>query len=184
MQKFKDLFTYEKLIILDTAFLVLHVLYAFISFNHLSWIMLFGVRVPRIILNVMAKKKVAAKAPEVTTWQGREYIFRQWTTFLYFPIALIFTLIGGYAMTCTLTWKPGCMSAYVITMIIFLGIYTVIDFYIWQRIVKPQLAESFAQYDKERKAAAQASKEAAEQRAPKQDGAQAPPASQPAPDRA
>ena len=134
----KTYFVYEKVVYVDAVVSLIHVVYAILSGNNFSWFMLLGVRVPRIGLHLMAKNEKSVE------WQGREYLFRKFSTFGYMPVAwLIVTLLGGSLFTCSKRntfWKdPGCYWPYAIWMLILLGLHTVLDFYIWLKVVMPEL---------------------------------------------
>ena len=131
----KGLFCYEKLIWLDIGLTVIHIIYMCSCANWLlGVVMIAGIRCPRIFVNIMAKREDKG----AVTWRGREYLIRMWTTYLYLPIALALTPLGGFVSTCRGIWaSTNCVWIYWGVMAVLLAIYYPIDLYIWLKIVRP-----------------------------------------------
>ena len=139
-------FVYEKVVWVDAVVSLIHVIYAILSGNGLSWLMFIGVRVPRLALHMLSKHY------KTIEWKGREYTFRKYSVYGYFPAALIVTLLAGSFYVCNsrnIFWKAtkGCYMGYVVCMIILLVVHTFLDFYIFKKIVEPELLAIMPEYE-------------------------------------
>ena len=147
---------YEKLMIIDILLCCFHLLFfVILSFNGFMWLTLLGIRGPRLVTHILAKKDT----PEKLKYQRYEYLFRKYSTYGYLPVAWLLQLINCLAVYCrdytgyrrmlqqTITvavgrrnWNTGaCKWGYMIWLTILLAANTAIDWYIWLKIVKPTL---------------------------------------------
>ena len=85
---------YEKLVKIDLALMVIHLLvFMIVNFQFLMLVTFWIIRVPRLVLHFMVYwKKGTSSEPkdEALVWVTRELTFRKWSSFAYFPIALCF----------------------------------------------------------------------------------------------
>ena len=86
---------YEYLIWVDLLVCFIHIVYIHSSGNRLSWVPLFNIRLPRIILHLCAKESRSHRM------RHREYTFRRISSVIYGPKAVMITWIGAQLHTCS-----------------------------------------------------------------------------------
>ena len=122
---------YEKLIIIDAVFAGVHLLVMFIvSIQYLMLITLLGIRAPRIFLWAYCKKT------QQGDWFNREFKFRKYSTWFYFPIALavqVTTLFTNYCLKATDNYK--CGIGYFFTFLVLLLVYIPVDFFLYRMVL-------------------------------------------------
>ncbi len=91
---------YERLLIWDGIATACHFIgFLILSLSGIMWVTICLIRVPRMVLHVLALKKKEFK------WQNYEYLFRKYSTFAFAPTAWIMQLINCMAYYCT-DWSP------------------------------------------------------------------------------
>jgi len=130
--------TYERIIILDGVLAGIHVLTMCIVW--IQWLMVFTlvlIRGTRMFLWGWSKK---TQSP---IWFDREYKFRKYSTWFYFPIALGFQVLTMFTNYCkNATDEYTCRMAYFFTFLILLILYVPIDLLLY-RIVSNSFTAKF-----------------------------------------
>jgi len=130
--------TYERLIILDAVLAVIHVTTMCIVW--IQWLMLFTlvfIRGTRMFLWGWSKRT------QQPVWYDREYKFRKYSTWFYFPIALGFQVLTMFTNYCkNANDEYSCRMAYFFTFLVLLILYVPIDLLLY-RIVSNNYATKF-----------------------------------------
>lgn len=131
-EKIVFVFSYERLLIVDAILAGIHFLALLVlAWQYLMFVTLLGLRAPRSVFHLIAKKTNSAE------WFDREMLFRKWSTYLYFPIAIITQALTMVTNFCRDSGNPSeCRSGYMWTMFILLVLYMPLDIVLFLSVKK------------------------------------------------
>ena len=115
---------YDRLYIPEAVFAGIHLLAMLVlMLQYLMLLTFIGIRVPRVGLWFWARKTGDPK------FQHYEWLFRKWSCFLYFPIAVIVQALTMVTNFCRVSGEPEeCRNGYFWTMFILLILYMPFEF--------------------------------------------------------